>query len=114
MKRACLGCGALIELGAGSRCAACERQRDRVKMATSPYQSKESKRLARRVKARDGGCRVCGSTVRLAAHHLVPLSHGGTNDPANVGALCQSHHSEYTNAVRDRKDTPLRRLLEGR
>ena len=114
MKRACLGCGALIELGARSRCAACERKRNRLKAATSPYHTAEWRRLSKQVKARDGTCRVCASTVRLAAHHRVPVSRGGANDPANVIALCQSHHTQYTNAVRDGKDTPLRRLLEGR
>ena len=114
MKRACLGCGALIDLGTGSRCRRCERKRNRAKAARSPYQTAEWRRLARQVKLRDGGCGVCGSTVRLAAHHLIPLSRGGANDPANVVALCQSHHTAYTNAVRDGKDTPLRRLLEGR
>lgn len=124
MKRMCLGpgegirppaeCPRAIELGQGPRCPYCKRLANRVKNATSPYQTKEWKRLAKQVKVRDVGCRLCGSTRLLAAHHLTPVSRGGTHDPANVVSLCQSHHSEYTNAVRDGKDTPLRRLREGR
>lgn len=38
-------------------------------------------------------CRYCGATAheaRLEVDHIVPVSHGGTNDPGNLVAACVS------------------------
>ncbi|MHC3437043.1 HNH endonuclease [Natrialbaceae archaeon A-gly3] len=40
----------------------------------------------------DYRCVNCGSTHRLEAHHIVPISEGGENDPANITTLCHSCH----------------------
>jgi hypothetical protein len=53
----------------------------------------------RAVKARDGHCRVPGCTRRhgLQAHHLIPVSWGGSDDLSNLAAVCvggsTDHHS---------------------
>jgi hypothetical protein len=55
-----------------------------------------SPKLARAIVLRDAHCR-CGTCDRrdgLEIHHLVPRSWGGTDDPANLAAVCRSggHH----------------------
>ncbi len=52
-------------------------------------------RLRRFVMARDGGrCSVggCHSRYRLQVHHVVPVSRGGTDEPAGLATLCWFHH----------------------
>src|SRR5690606_35763415 len=51
---------------------------------------------ARRERLRTGkhwaegkSCEVCGSTEDLTRDHIVPVSRGGTNDPANLRTLCR-------------------------
>lgn len=48
----------------------------------------------RHVLARDHGCRVpgCGTTKRLDVHHVIHRADHGTNDPANLVAICPTHH----------------------
>lgn len=44
---------------------------------------------------RDGDkCKVCGWTLGLEVHHLMPRSLGGTNDLENLVTLCPNHHTE--------------------
>jgi HNH endonuclease len=47
-----------------------------------------------RVRARDGNlCQVRGCSRAAAhAHHIVPRSRGGTDDPENLVSLCAAHH----------------------
>lgn len=43
------------------------------------------------VSVRDGGrCRQCGSRDQLHFDHVIPVSRGGANTPANVQLLCGS------------------------
>ena len=42
---------------------------------------------------RDGGCRVCGSTVNLDVHHLRHWADGGPTDPENLVTLCARDHT---------------------
>lgn len=51
--------------------------------------------LRRRVYRRDGlRCTNCGSSdVVLHAHHVVPLSRGGTNSLTNLTSLCDPCHT---------------------
>jgi hypothetical protein len=50
--------------------------------------------VARRLRERDGRCRVpgCANTRRLQDHHLVPRSHGGTDTVDNLARVCPYHH----------------------
>jgi hypothetical protein len=51
-------------------------------------------RLRVLIENRDGGCRVPGCERRrwLHVHHLVHWREGGATDPANLIALCSTHH----------------------
>jgi len=56
-----------------------------------------SPKLTRSIRLRDGHCRWPGCDVRhgLEIHHLVPRSHGGTDEPANLATVCTvAHHHE--------------------
>lgn len=35
----------------------------------------------------------CGSDRWVEVHHIIPVSEGGTNDPANLTILCSAHHN---------------------
>ena len=61
-----------------------------VSPAVSPVSAK--RRLA--VIRRDGKCRWPGCETRwgLEVHHLRPRSHGGSDDTANLAAVCALHH----------------------
>jgi 5-methylcytosine-specific restriction endonuclease McrA len=37
-------------------------------------------------------CEKCGRAKNLTAHHIVPLSEGGTNHPDNIAVLCIACH----------------------
>jgi hypothetical protein len=53
-----------------------------------------SPKLRRAVRLRDGKCRVPGCARRrgLEVHHLVPRTWQGSDDIANLAAVCPSHH----------------------
>ncbi len=55
---------------------------------------KQANTLQRRVRARDGHrCQVPGcSRAAVHAHHIIPRSQGGTDDPENLVSLCAAHH----------------------
>ena len=62
---------------------------------------REYERLRIHVLERDGyRCRDCGRAGRLEVHHVKALHLGGTNDPANLLALClQCHVKAHEPAV---------------
>jgi hypothetical protein len=63
-----------------------------------------------RVRARDGSCMICGSSRNLQAHHVLPLSRGGTNRIENLKLLCEKcHKSEH--GGRDFSKQPSTELL---
>jgi HNH endonuclease/WYL domain len=48
------------------------------------------------VRTRDVSCLNCGSSQNLQAHHVIPLSRGGTNRSENLKLLCEKcHKSEH-------------------
>ena len=49
---------------------------------------------ARVIRLADGKCELCGSTMFLTCHHIIPRAEGGTNDAENFMALCRSCHDE--------------------
>ncbi len=70
---------------------AARTRRWRERKATERLPDKEWYPLVGRVIARDGGkCAYCGTTEKLGADHVLPLSRGGTNDIANLTACCES------------------------
>lgn len=43
---------------------------------------------------RDGyRCVTCGNTERLSCDHIIPWSHGGSDDPSNLQTMCQPCNS---------------------
>jgi hypothetical protein len=42
--------------------------------------------------ARDRGCRLCGATRHLHAHHIVPHARGGPTSLDNLVLLCGTDH----------------------
>jgi hypothetical protein len=53
-----------------------------------------SPKIVRAVLLRDGSCRYrnCERRAGLEVHHLTPRSWGGTDDLANLAAVCSTHH----------------------
>jgi hypothetical protein len=53
-----------------------------------------SPKIVRAVLLRDGSCRYGNCEIRsgLEVHHLRPRSWGGTDDLANLAAVCSPHH----------------------
>ena len=53
-----------------------------------------SPKIVRAVLLRDGSCRYgnCARRAGLEVHHLTPRSWGGTDDLANLAAVCSTHH----------------------
>ena len=37
-------------------------------------------------------CQKCGATKRLQVHHIVPLRHGGNDEPSNLITVCPKCH----------------------
>ena len=73
---------------------------DGVPVANGRARSALSPRIARSVLTRDGHCRWpgCDRRTGLQIHHLVPRSWGGTDDQANLAAVCAGggtdHHAK--------------------
>jgi len=67
---------------------------DGVPLAVGPRTPALSAKIRRAVLLRDGKCRVpgCGRRKGLQVHHLLPRSQGGSDDIANLAAVCPAHH----------------------
>lgn len=53
------------------------------------------KPLAHAIRVEDRHCMACGTrSEKLDVHHIIPLQHGGSNEPANLVSLCRSCHRE--------------------
>lgn len=64
----------------------------------SDYRDRNWKEVARRIRRRDGfKCRVCDATdTTLDVHHIIYLSHHGTNQQSNLITLCRvCHEAEH-------------------
>jgi hypothetical protein len=64
-------------------------------VADGPIRKFVSDKRRRAVIRRDGHCRWpgCRRRLRLQVHHLTPVSWGGTDDMANLAAVCPAHHA---------------------
>ena len=47
------------------------------------------------IEERGGKCTKCSSTDDLSVHHVIPLSHGGTNEAKNLEVLCLNCHRKH-------------------
>jgi hypothetical protein len=65
-------------------------------VATDRVRRTLSERRRGAVIRRDGHCRWpgCNRRLGLQVHHLVPVSWGGSDDVANLAAVCAAHHHE--------------------
>ncbi len=55
--------------------------------------------LRAHVIARDGACRMCGSTSDLVADHVLSRRNGGSHHPDNLQALCSPCNSRKAATV---------------
>jgi hypothetical protein len=70
-----------------------DRAQQTIAAARQPLSSPSRRGIPEAVKqlvwVRDGGrCRNCGSVVELQFDHVIPVSMGGSSDPANLQILC--------------------------
>jgi hypothetical protein len=96
--RACLGCGVLIT-GGRSRCVNCRPKRN-VKARGGGAQITRFRATVMAIahhqcEAIENGVRCTErDPAELEAHHLKPISEGGSNDPVTNGVLlCKDHHA---------------------
>lgn len=111
-KRPCAypGCGRLAD--SGQYCAehlkvmnGCYNQYQRDPASNKRY-GRTWKRIRDRYIKAHPLCEECKKASRLMpaeeVHHILPLSHGGTNDTNNLMALCKSCHSRISAESGDR------------
>jgi hypothetical protein len=66
-------------------------------VAVGARSSSLSPKIVRAIVLRDRHCRVggCERTDGLQIHHLVPRSHGGTDEPSNLAAVCAGGAADH-------------------
>lgn len=73
-------------------------------------------RTRKRILRRDGRkCYLCGAEGCRAVDHIVPVCEGGTEDDANLAAICDECHGRKTAAEANRHNAhaqPRRRPAE--
>ena len=68
--------------------------------STTNERRRISKDVRQQVWARDGGlCVECGADDYLEYDHLIPVSKGGSNTPANIQLLCRRCNSEKSDSI---------------
>ena len=100
--RRCLDCQTLIPIGK-TRCGACQRRVAAGKVKHPGGRAWQRVRDA--VLERDGRiCWLCGQPGANTADHVLPIAHGGNDDPSNLRAAhlgCNSSRgSRGSNAAR--------------
>lgn len=53
-------------------------------------------KLRAQILARDPVCRVCNRAESVQVDHIVPLSHGGGDEYANLQGICIACHKDKT------------------
>jgi hypothetical protein len=104
----CLDCPTLLPLNR-TRCRVCESRRNKTKNATSYYQTPEWRQLRKTITKE---CAYCGSTYRVAGHHVQGRKAGGPDTAENLVPLCQPHHSQIEADLRSNRSTDLTRFVE--
>lgn len=74
------------------------RRENRPSSAARGYGSRWRRLRASIIAARPA-CQACGTKPSRDVDHVVSRAKGGTDDPANLVALCHSCHSKKTVAV---------------
>lgn len=106
--RPCLDCSTLVPLNR-TRCPVHESKRNQAKNRSSYYQTPQWRQLR---KAITKECVYCGSTDRVAAHHIKGRKDGGPDAPENLIGLCQRCHSQLEADLRSSRSTELTRFVE--
>lgn len=84
---------------AGERRRTWDRERKREQRSLRLSES-EWLPLVAQILNRDGHkCTYCGSTEKLTADHVVPMTRGGTHDPSNLTACCIPCNSKKSNRL---------------
>lgn len=50
---------------------------------------KRNKTIADKAIERDGKCMLCGTSIGLVAHHIIPIVDSGTDTMDNMITLCE-------------------------
>ena len=83
-------CPTILPAGAPGRCA---KHGGTTRTGKPRPTGSRWQRLRAQALSRDGKrCRRCGASDRLEAHHLVPVSEGGSDKLSNVVTLCRACH----------------------
>ena len=69
------------------------------------------RRLVAEAMRKQPWCSACGAIHDLTGDHIIPVSHGGTNQPANVRVLCRTCNSSRQDKSKPRRRLQLRRAF---
>jgi 5-methylcytosine-specific restriction protein A len=106
-------CSALIPDGDGDYCATHARPEPR--QVAARMHGRAWLALRSRILRRDRRvCYLCRRPCATEVDHVVALSEGGTNDPANLAAVCGACHARKSaaEAARGRARAAKRRRLD--
>lgn len=56
--------------------------------------------LKHKIKTQTAKCAECGSKNNLTVDHVIPVSRGGTNHPANLQILCEKCNGRKSNRLK--------------
>lgn len=88
----CTNCGILIK--GAAQCAKCKNtQGDNRPSASKRGYDSQWRKISRLMRQAQPWCSFCGLPFDLTVDHILPLSMGGTNEPANLRVLCRSCNS---------------------
>ncbi len=93
--KTCVVCGKQFSSTRPTRVACSDKcqefhRQNKAKRITSV--TKKKKKL---IKERGNCCQLCGATGTLHAHHIKPMSRGGSDDASNLLLVCPSCHKKF-------------------
>ncbi|MFD8594564.1 HNH endonuclease [Kitasatospora sp. NPDC059646] len=97
-KSICLRHGCIRTTLRNGRCGNHQLRRgwDRTSPRNAARPGDWSSRRARALAHDHFRCRICGARENLEVDHIVPVSRGGSWEPANLQTLCRSCHRTKT------------------